>query len=362
MVVCSGSIKQYSFVVVTFFVALLSLVSPSVTAKLVEAKGISAVADNNIVEARKVALENAKRAAVEQVVGTFVRSRTDVNNYLLGKDQIFSSTAGQIDEYKIMYDGVGDSEDIYEVVIQADVRVDLLVDRVAQIQASMGWTKMPRVTVVLDENSTNPIIAQHARNEMTERLLRDGFQVFDEDEPIYAGFAVNLTVDSQIKPEEFQGMKINANELTLGMQVTRVGDNQVLAAGSKSASKPGVKSNSIFAKLSADIIRKEWPQLRKQLIRFWHQEQIKARNMFLDIEGVESLEVANQMKAVIQEAMPAIQQIEISNIANGVAHLVISYKGWTEQLYEELLASNIAQRHKIQIVGVTGNKITATKV
>ena len=82
----------------------------------------------------------------------------------------------------------------------------------------------------------------------------------------------------------------------------------------------------------------------------------------LDIEGVESLEVANQMKAVIQEAMPAIQQIEISNIANGVAHLVISYKGWTEQLYEELLASNIAQRHKIQIVGVTGNKITATKV
>ena len=77
MAVCSGSIKQYSFVVAAFFVALLSFVSPSAIAKLVEAKGISAVADNNIVEARKVALENAKRAAVEQVVGTFVRSRTD---------------------------------------------------------------------------------------------------------------------------------------------------------------------------------------------------------------------------------------------------------------------------------------------
>ncbi|OFI32446.1 hypothetical protein [Alteromonas lipolytica] len=341
---------------------ILTISSSPAVAKLVEAKGISEVADNKIVEARKIALENAKRAAVEQVVGTFVRSRTDVNNYLLGKDQIFSTTAGQIDEYKIIYDGVGDNKDIYEVVIQADVRVDLLVDKVAQIQASMGWTKMPRVTVIIDKNSSNPIIAQHARNEMTERLLRDGFQVFDETQPVYAGFAVNLTVDSQVKPEEFQGMKINANELTLSMQVTRVGDNQVLAAGSKSASKPGVKSNSIFSKLSADIIRKEWPQLRKQLIKFWHQEQVKARNIFLDIEGIESLEVANQMKAVIQEAMPAIQQIEISNIANGVAHLVISYKGWTEQLYEELLASNIAQRHKMQIVGVTGNKITATKV
>ena len=362
MAVCKGKAVQLFLKIFLLCSVTLGMFSMPAMAKLVEAKGMSEVDGNKIVEARKVALENAKRAAVEQVVGTFVRSRTDVNNYLLGKDQIFSSTAGQIDEYKIIYDGVGDTESIYEVVIQADVRVDILVDKVAQIQASMGWTKMPRVTVILDENSTNPIIAQHARNEMTERLLRDGFQVFDETQPIYAGFAVNLTVDSQVKPEEFQGMKINANELTLGMQVTRVGDNQVLAAGSKSASKPGVKSNSIFSKLSADIIRQEWPQLRKQLIRFWHQEQVKARNVFLDIEGVESLEVANQMKAVIQEAMPAVQEIEISNIANGVAHLVIRYKGWTEQLYEELLASNIAQRHKMQIVGVTGNKITATKV
>ena len=251
---------------------------------------------------------------------------------------------------------------MYEVVIQADVRVNALVDKVAQIQASMGWTKMPRITVIIDDASENIVVAQNARNEMVERLLRDGFQVFDESEPVYAGFAVTLTVDAQIKPDEFQGMKINANELTLGMKVTRVGDNQVLAAGVKSASKPGVKSNSIFSKLSADIIRKEWPQLRKQLIKFWHLEQVQARNIFLDIEGVESLDIANQMKAALQDAMPAVQQIEVSTIANGVAHLVISYKGWTEQLYEELLASQIAQRHKMTILGVSGNKITATKV
>lgn len=362
MTVCIGSVCRSFRVIFTLVFIAATAFSPSVMAKLVEAKGISGVDGDNIVEARKVALENAKRAAVEQVVGTFVRSRTDVNNYLLGKDQIYSSTAGQIDEYKIIYDGVGDNDSVYEVVIQADVRVDILVDKVAQIQASMGWTKMPRVTVIIDDNSSNMLIAQHARNEMVERLLRDGFDVFDEDQPVYAGFAVNLTVDSQVKNEEFQGMKINANELTLGMQVTRVGDNQVLAAGTKSASKPGVKSNSIFSKLSADIIRKEWPQLRKQLLKFWHREQVQARNVFLDIENVESLDVANKMKAVIEEAMPAVQKVEISNIDNGVAHLVISYKGWTEQLYEELLASQIAQRYKMNITGVSGNKITATKV
>ncbi|MFS1701968.1 hypothetical protein [Alteromonas sp. AMM-1] len=361
MLVCNGSVGRFFRVAFTLCALLSAGFSSVVSAKLVEAKGISEFTEGNMVEARKVALENAKRAAVEQVVGTFVRSRTDVNNYLLGKDQIYSSTAGQIDEYKIMYDGPGDNG-VYEVVIQADVRVNALVDKVAQIQASMGWTKMPRITVVIDDTSENEIVAQNVRNEMVERLLRDGFQVFDESEPVYAGFAVNLTVDAQIKPDEFQGMQINANELTLGMKITRVGDNQVLAAGVKSASKPGVKSNSIFSKLSADIIRKEWPQLRKQLIKFWHLEQVQARNIFLDIEGVESLETANQVKAALQDAMPAVEQIEVSTIANGVAHLVISYKGWTEQLYEELLASQIAQRHQMTILGVSGNKITATKV
>lgn len=360
MTASNGRVHQKVSILLALFIIVIMSYSKGTLAKSIEAKGISEVADNNIVEARRVALENAKRAAVEQVVGTFVRSRTDVNNYLLGKDQIYSSTAGQIDEYKIMYDGMGD-HGTYEVVILADVRVNALIDQVAQIQASMGWTKMPRITVTVNESSGNPIVAQHAKNEMVERLLRDGFQVFDEGEPVYAGFAVNLTVDAQVKAEEFQGMKINANELTLGMQVTRAGDNQVLAAGSRSESKPGVKSSSIFTKLTATIVRKEWPKLRKQLIGFWHREQAQARSVFLDIEGAESLEVANQIKSVIAEAMPAVQSIEVSNITGGTAHMVISYKGWTEQLYEELLASQIAQRHKMSITGVMGNKITATK-
>ncbi len=178
MSVCNGSVRRIFRIAFTLCALISVGVSSSAAAKLVEAKGISELTEDNMVEARKVALENAKRAAVEQVVGTFVRSRTDVNNYLLGKDQIYSSTAGQIDEYKIMYDGPGDNG-VYEVVIQADVRVNALVDKVAQIQASMGWTKMPRITVVIDDASENLVVAQNVRNEMVERLLRDGFQVFD---------------------------------------------------------------------------------------------------------------------------------------------------------------------------------------
>lgn len=65
MVVCSGSIKQYFFVVVVFFVVFLSVVSLLVMVKLVEVKGISVVVDNNIVEVCKVVLENVKWVVVE---------------------------------------------------------------------------------------------------------------------------------------------------------------------------------------------------------------------------------------------------------------------------------------------------------
>lgn len=128
---------------------------------------------------------------------------------------------------------------------------------------------------------------------MVECLLCDGFQVFDELEFVYVGFVVNLIVDVQIKFDEFQGMKINVNELMLGMKVMCVGDNQVLVVGVKSVSKFGVKLNSIFSKLLVDIICKEWLQFCKKFIKFWYLEQVQVCNIFLDIEGVELLDIVN---------------------------------------------------------------------
>lgn len=328
-------------------------------ARIVEAKGLSEIDQGKTVEARKIALENAKRAAVEQVVGSFIRARTDVNNFMLSKDKVYSSTAGQIDQYDIIFDDVNE-HGAYQIIIRADVRVDILLDQAAELQAIYGWNKKPRVAIIIDENSNDTVVAKMAQAHLSEKLLREGFDIFDENEPVFAGFAIALLASANSHDDEYQGLKLVSNELMLGMTVTRVGDNQVLAASTASERKPGLNKSKAFDSVAKQIVRDEWPQLRRQLLTFWQKEQGTFRNILFEVEGVNTVEDAQQLIAVLEEAIPAIQNTEYSGIKNGVASLVVSYKGWTEQLYQELSASAYAQSKNFEIIGVQGNKISAT--
>lgn len=359
MAVCSGGRSLKRALVIVHMVVAALFMSQAAVAKSVIAKGVSEVDNNKVVEARKVALENAKRAAVEQVVGTFIRARTDVTNFILTKDQIYSNTAGQISNYTIETDGVN-ADGIYEVVINADVKVNDLLNSAIELQTAYGGIKKPRITVLADQNSSDYAVAQQAKNRLSQQLLNDGFDVFSEQEPVYAGFVLDVLTQSSSQADEFQGIALKSNELTVNMSVRRVGDNQVLASTVESATKPGVNSNKIFSDLTQSIIRKSWPGLRNQMMQFWQKEQLQARNIFLDIAGVTSLKQAKQLISVLSEAMPAVQQIEISAVDGGTAKLVVTYKGWTEQLYEELVASEAATRQSMKVTGVKGNKITAT--
>ena len=337
----------------------LTVLFSNAEAKLVEAKGLSEIEDGKTVEARKVALENAKRAAVEQVLGSFIRARTDVNNFLLSKDQTYSSTAGQIDQYEIIFDDIN-ANGAYEVVIKADVRVDIILDKAAELQAIYGWNKKPRVTVRIDDSSNNTIAAKQARAQLQEKLLREGFDVFDESEPVFAGFSIELLVSAMSHEDEYQGIKLVSNELSISYSVTRVGDNQVLASRVGTDKKAGLNKNKAFESIAEEVTDKEWPRLRRQIMTFWQKEQATSRNILMSVEGVYSLQDANQFSERIQQAIPAIMSVEITKVDGGMASFVFTYKGWVEQLYEELIASKYAQTNEFEINGVKGNKISAT--
>lgn len=339
------------------FCALL-LVSASSSAKVVTARGISEVSDDNIVEARRIALESAKREAVEQAVGTFIRARTDVNNYLLAKDEIFSTTAGQIDQFDIEKDGLTDNG-VYEIVIRADVRVNAMLEQVKQIQKAYGWIKKPRVTVTINSASNNTAVAQNVKTQMHRRLSREGFDVFDSDELVHAGFVVDLLVSTQTKTDSYQGIVLTANDLSVSFNVTRVGDEQVLASAHESDSKPGIKTGEIYAKLSNQLVSKAWPNLRNQTIEFWQQEQLRARNLVLEVQGVDSGAQAEKIRLALLEAVPAAQSSQLVQLEGGKATFTIEYKGWVEQMYEVLSASQFNYQSNVTLTGVSGNKITA---
>lgn len=327
-------------------------------AKMVTARGLSEVDGDNIVEARRLAIEAAKREAVEQAVGTFIRTRTDVNNYLLAKDQIYSTTAGQITQFSYTKDGVNE-DGIYEVVIEADVQVDEMLQQVQDIQNAYGWSRKPRISVRLNDATNNIPVANAVKTNLHKKLKREGFDVFDSNEAVHAGFIMDVLTTTQSKTDNYQGIVITANDLNVTFSVSRVGDNQILASAQGNESKPGIKTGQIYAELAKRIVNDAWPSLKKQTVRFWKDEQLRAKNLVVEVSGVESGAQAEKIRLALLDTIPAIQTSQLVELKRGKATFSVEYKGWAEQMYEAINSSQFNYKSNVTLTGVNGNKILA---
>jgi len=93
----------------------------------VEAEGVVAMGQETTLEAaQRGSLDAARRAAIEQAVGTFVRSSSVVRNFQLADDLIHTVVRGVIVEEKILKRGVSDGQDghgaVYQTRIKAKVK------------------------------------------------------------------------------------------------------------------------------------------------------------------------------------------------------------------------------------------------
>lgn len=71
---------------------------------------------------RDRAIEDAKRTAVEQVVGVYLTSRSQVKNFVLDDDTIISETAGLIKSYQVI--SCNTSKGLYNCRLAAEVEGD----------------------------------------------------------------------------------------------------------------------------------------------------------------------------------------------------------------------------------------------
>ncbi|MBU1570750.1 MAG: hypothetical protein KKE00_09580, partial [Proteobacteria bacterium] len=112
-----------------FFVFLLFLFPSNLLAgKIVTAKGISFFEPGRELIARDKAIDEAKRAALEQAIGATVESSTTVENFTVIKDQIMSRTAGYLKNIKIIEEKKTDMATI-EVIIEADVETSAILEK-----------------------------------------------------------------------------------------------------------------------------------------------------------------------------------------------------------------------------------------
>jgi hypothetical protein len=168
--------------------ALLGLLLPAAAparATEVEAVGEAAVLNNNLAGARKQALLNAQRNAVEQGVGLVLDSKTVAENFEIIKDKVLTSAQGFVTRYTVLEEGPTPDQQTFRVKIKAEVSQDLLEDRLSALRILHQAMGNKRVMVVYQSENPNAIERTHGAARTALQSIRDefnkaGFRLFNE--------------------------------------------------------------------------------------------------------------------------------------------------------------------------------------
>ncbi|MDM8525643.1 hypothetical protein QUF80_19915 [Desulfococcaceae bacterium HSG8] len=101
-------------------------------------------------ESFNAAMRDAWRSAVEQGTGVFIRSDTEIRNFEIKKDTIFSRTEGYILRSQILHKKK--DKDIYKVTIRADVSLDKVKNDLVALKILLETMERPRLMVLIEEN------------------------------------------------------------------------------------------------------------------------------------------------------------------------------------------------------------------
>ena len=165
---------------------LTLLVQPApVHAQEITAEGSAAILNNNMAGARKQALRNAQRNAVEQGVGVLLDSRSISQNFEIIQDKILSSSQGFVSRYKILAEGKTSDLQSYRVKIRATVSRNLLKDRLAALRLLHKAMGQKRVMVIYHSENPHALKRTHGASRSALQTIRDelnrsGFRMFNE--------------------------------------------------------------------------------------------------------------------------------------------------------------------------------------
>jgi len=324
-------------------------------AKIVTAKGISDIVEGKKSKTRSIALNSAKRAAVEQVAGAFVQSRTSVNDFVFAQDKIYSSSSGNISSYTILSEGVN-SFGVYEVEIEAEVDVQELLTDIKSILKVNGWSRKPRITLAV--NSNNASVGHVLKSLFTSKLNRSGFEVFDNTKRVQTGFVLNINADFISSSSDFQGVSITSNSLSTVTNVTRTDDGQVIATVTLEDAKAGSNQAKVKQTLAKKLVSKTWRGLKNKILDFWQEEQYVARSIYLDLEQVTTYEQAHAFSRSLKQSISGLLDVELINFSQKKSQFLLKYKGWPEQLHDEVFAGPLKSDYQLELVSVNANHVT----
>jgi len=169
-------LKRSGLIGATIFIGIMFLFVPVAFSQAVTATGQGT--------SRTMAIENAKRNAVEQGVGALIDSKTTVENFQVLQDKIYSRASGYITNYKVLTEGKTPDGYMYSVTIQADVQTASIKKDLRAIGILMVQIGNPRFMAVYMPETRSSVhresrVVKAAEQAIAGVFARKGFIVLD---------------------------------------------------------------------------------------------------------------------------------------------------------------------------------------
>jgi hypothetical protein len=354
---------------------------------VVTAQGMAVILDDNAVAAKDKAVADARRKALEQVVGVLVDAETVVDNGMVLSASIKHSTRGLIRRYAVVEEGA--EKGIYKVTIQAEVEATQIARDLSAIASSDTTILVAVGEKSCAADSEERLVVQHA---LIRELAAGGFTVIDETQSknlrdrdrkllINSGdskaaqraslrFLSNLIVTGKVeceKSESFgQGMiftrttgqvRVVLADSARVLFAAQVPDPSDYAKSAKSArGEKGVGNNCTNS--CAVGLRKTADKLAKKTVAKL-KESVKtgARDLTVEIAGVDSANDVHKLANEIQ-ARRWVSQAVVAGFEekSGIGHISVRYE--EKSVY---LASVFEGRRDYTLVEFSNTRILLRK-
>lgn len=359
--------------------------------RTIDAQGYSSISGGNDMIARDAAIEDAKRKAVEQAVGTLVSADTVVENFQTLSDNVYTKTQGYIKKFDIINES--HTPEIYKVSIRATVLLGVVKNDLDAIGLLHVKAEKPRVLFMIAEQNIGQkyfVFWWHGKSEysgevtdmsaaemaLKEAFIGKGFNVVDisgsqDSIEISNAYRVadltndaarkigkNLNAEIIVKGKVIakegpknEGSAISVYIADITAQAIRVDTGNVLGAGKGH----GVSRNISDVTGGTDAISKAATEMADKLM-----EQILAKwstgttGIIIRVSGISDFKKVAEFKNTLKKRIRGTNAVYQRKVENGSAVFEVDTKSQASAVADE-----IAQIPGLRVIGTSGQTIDA---
>lgn len=330
--------------------------------------GIATIQNGNLGLAKDEALKDAKRVAVQEVLGSVVSARADVKNFELVRNTVTSKSEGMIENFEIL-SSTAASDVEYQVKIKAKVSTTLINQTIEEVVSSQG---KPRMMVILEEKF-NGAADEHkvAQTEIESQFIAAGFPFVDRatverivsknkkkiaaalggnnaaarELGVDAGAEIILVGSSRVKDAgKISGSQLISVQADVSVRVIDINTGKILTADQKHGAYPHINAESG----GVEAVRKAVTPLREKLatdiVKLWDIN--RANTIALLVTGLD-YEKLMVLRGELTEKVRGVKAVNPKGSAGKAAKLEVEFEGSSFDLADRLLTSGLSIKLKI---------------